>query len=454
LQHSSGFQLGNAYVGRKQHGAAVGALRHAVAVTPQFVAFNIMGNALTGLGQRDEAIEAYRRALAINSRYPPALFNLGKRLAEQGRFDDAVASFRHALASAGPKADKARLSDIYSELGGTLMELDRLDEALQTTRTMREVGSDGGRADWQESLVLLTLGRLAEGWKKYESRYAVEGQAPPHARVSVIDPANLAGQRILVCAERGFGDTIFFARYVHLLLRAGATVSLSVFPELKSLFRGLEEVASVVEPGEPEPEADAVTAFPSLPLAFHTELASIPATVPYLRPPAPQLAAWRERLGRRDKPRIGVCWWGPQHIPHRSIPVASLAPLLDRTEFEFHSLQKEISPWDRQWLTAHPGIREHGDALMDFAETAALISLMDLVITIDRSVAHLAGALAQPVWIMLPFAPDWRWLRERSDSPWYPTARLLRQPKWGDWNAVVAAIARTVDEERRCGSIS
>jgi ADP-heptose:LPS heptosyltransferase len=270
----------------------------------------------------------------------------------------------------------------------------------------------------------------------------------------VIDPAKVAGQRILICAEQGFGDTIFFARYVRSLSRAGATVSLSVYPELKSLFRELEDVANVIEPGEQESEADAVTAFPSLPLAFHTDFASIPAAVPYLRAPAPQLAAWRKRLGPRHKPRIGVCWWGSQHIPHRSIPVASLAPLLDRTEFEFHSLQKEISPSDREWLAAQPGIREHGDALTDFAETAALISLMDLVITIDTSVAHLAGALARPMWIMLPFAADWRWLRGRSDSPWYPTARLFRQPRWGDWSAVVATITQTLDEELSDGLIS
>jgi len=441
------FQLGNALAGLERYEAAIAALRRAVALAPRHVdAFNNMGNAMAALHRQEEAIECFGQALAIRPGYPPVLFNLGKRLAELGRLEQAADSFRAALKSAGPKADAARLTDIHLELGRVLLELGRSEEALAAARATLALNSDPGRAEWFASEVLLALGRFAEGWEKYEFRYSVEGQASPHAGARVLDLAEATGKRILVCAEQGFGDTIMFARYAGLLARAGATVSLAVYPELKPLLREMDGVASVIELGEAEPPFDLVTAFPSLPLAFHTELASIPAEVPYLRAPAKQLAAWRERLGPRRKPRVGICWWGSQHIPQRSMPVATLAPVLGRTELELHILQKEIPPADREWLAAHPAVQDHSDALADFADTAALISLLDLVITIDTSVAHLAGALARPVWIMLQCSADWRWLLQRDDSPWYPTARLFRQKQPGDWDAVVAAVSRALDE--------
>jgi hypothetical protein len=310
---------------------------------------------------------------------------------------------------------------------------------------MLALNSDPGRAKWYASLVLLALGRFSEGWEKYEFRYAVDGQTPPHAGARVLDLAEIGGKRVLVCAEQGFGDTILFARYAGLLAHAGAVVSLAVYPELKPMLREMDDIATVIELGE-DPPFDLVTAFPSLPLAFRTELASIPAQVPYLRVPARQLAAWRERLGPRRKPRLGICWWGSQHIPQRSMPIATLSAVLDRTDLDLHIVQKEIAPSDRDWLAAHPAVWDHSDALADFADTAALIGLMDLVITIDTAVAHLAGALARPVWILLPFSADWRWLLDRADSPWYPTARLFRQPQPGDWNSVVVAVSRALAE--------
>jgi tetratricopeptide (TPR) repeat protein len=442
------FQLANALLGLERYEAAVVAFRKTVALAPgHFDALNIMGNALAALERNEDAIACYRQALAIRPGYPPALFNLGKRQRKLGRLEEAADSFRHALANAGAKADPARLSDIHCELGGTLMELGRPEEALAETRAMSTVdAADRHKADWQAAMVLLALGRYAEGWQKYESRYSIEDHTPPHPEVSVIDPAEVAGKHILVCSEQGFGDNIFFARYVRQLTRAGAIVSLAVYPELIALLNAMDDIASVTKLGEDEPSFDRVTSFPSLPLAFRTELQTIPAEVPYLRAPENQLAAWQERLGPAHKPRIGICWWGSQHIPQRSMPIATLAPALSRSDVEFHSLLKDPSASDRAWLDAHPEVHNHSAALTDFADTAALISLMDLVISIDTSVAHLAGALARPVWIMLPSSADWRWLLDRKDSPWYPTAHLFRQPRFGDWTPVVAAVGEALDQ--------
>jgi tetratricopeptide (TPR) repeat protein len=443
------FQLGSALSGRERYDAAITAFRQTLTLAPGHVdTLNMMGNALAALGRFDEAIAAFDQALAIQPGYPPALFNRGKRLVEAGRIEEAVDSFRAALKSAGPKADPARLGDIHAELGRALLELDRPEEALAVTRAMQALKDVPGRAEWHESLVLLALGQYAEGWEKYEFRYSVEGRTPPHKKARPLDLAEVPGKHVLICAEQGFGDTIQFARYAGMLARAGATVSLAVDPELKSLLQQTGDVAKVIAFGEEEPAFDLVTAFPSLPLAFHTELTSIPADTPYLRAPATQLAAWRKRLGGTRKPRIGICCWGSRHISHRSIPIAALAPVLKRTDVELHLLQKEISPSDRTWLAAHPAVHEHSDALADFADTAALISHLDLVITIDTAVAHLAGALARPVWIMLQFSADWRWLIGRDDSPWYPTARLFRQPRRGDWDAVVAAVSQALDAHR------
>jgi hypothetical protein len=181
-------------------------------------------------------------------------------------------------------------------------------------------------------------------------------------------------------------------------------------------------------------------------MAFGTEVDSIPACVPYLRAPAERLAVWRARLGPRSRPRIGLAWWGSAASRPSSIPVAELYPLLRRPGIDFHVLHKEIPDDQRAWLSQHSSAIVHADALADFADTAALISEMDLVITIDTSVAHLAGALARPVWIMLRRGGDWRWLRGRTDSPWYPTARLFRRGAERDWAAVVAAVVRALPD--------
>jgi hypothetical protein len=262
---------------------------------------------------------------------------------------------------------------------------------------------------------------------------------------------DLRGRTILVHAEQGLGDTIQFARYVPLLAQAGATVILEAPPALCSLLARLPGVAGIMRRGEPLPGFDLHCPLLSLPLAFGTDAGSIPSAVPYLSAAPEQIARWRERLPVSTTRRtIGLAWSGSAANPNdrrRSIPLADLAPLIAAAAgSRLVSLQKDMRSADAATLTTWPAIVPLGERLRDFDDTAALISCLDLVVTVDTAVAHVAGALGKPVFIMLPFAPDWRWLAEGDDTPWYPTARLFRQTQRGQWGDVVQRVAAALME--------
>jgi tetratricopeptide (TPR) repeat protein len=433
------YHLGTALLGLKLHQQAEPRLRRALALRPHDPAtLNNLGNVLAAVGQHEEAIQCFREVLAIQSRFAPAHYNLGQSLAALDRLEEAVVCFSAALANASG-ADPDRLADVYASLGEALVGLRRYDEALAACRAMSAFKPELAR--WNASLALLLLGRFAEGWPKYEGRWHVADHDLPRADARVPDLAEVAGRRILLTCEQGHGDIFQFARYAPLLGRHGARVSLQVYLEQKELMQTLEGVETIIAMGEKEPPYDIVTPLLSLPLVFGTELDNIPADVPYLHAPPARLEAWQQRLGPRTQPRVGLAWWGSQHIPKRSLTIGALLPVLLLPGIEIHVLQKELPSDQRDWLATHPLVIDHGHELHDYADTAALISLLDLVVTIDTSVAHLAGALGKPVWIMLQYSADWRWLLDCDDSPWYPTARLFRQHLRGDWNGVVADVA-------------
>ena len=442
------YHLGSALLGSKQFDLAVAELRQSLALDPQDAGtLNNLGNALAGMGQDEAALDCFRRTLALHPGHVPAQFNMGRALLALGQLEQAVACFRAASADAQAAAEPDRLADIYAGLGEALVGLRRYDEAFAACRAI--AGVRPMVAEWNESLILLLLGRFAEGWRKYESRWLGAGHEPPREDARVPDLAEVPGKRILLIDEQGRGDIIQFSRYAPLLAGLGAHVTLKAYAELKPLLQTLDGIGGVIAGDEPEPPYDIVTPLLSLPLAFGTELKTIPARVPYLRVPADRLARWRKRLGRRRLPRIGLAWSGA--VEHggdrqRSIALSRLAPLLCRAGFEFHSVQKDVRSADLAWLEANPNLRHHGEALRDFADAAALIATMDLVIAVDTAAAHLAGALAKPVWIMLPYNADWRWLLDRDDSPWYPTARLFRQTQRGNWDGVVTEIVRALAE--------
>jgi hypothetical protein len=251
------------------------------------------------------------------------------------------------------------------------------------------------------------------------------------------------GKTILLHTDEGLGDAIQFLRYAPMVAALGARVVVVVPDALCPLLSGLEGVSECIPLSETAlPAFDLYCPLTSLPLAFGTRLDTIPSMTPYLSARAESLPAWEARLGARDGLRVGLVWSGnPKHRNdyNRSIPLSMLAPILD-VGARFLSLQKDPRPDDKAFLLARPEIVDHTAELTDFAETAALISCLDLVITVDTSVAHLAGALGCPTWILLPHTPDWRWLLDRDDSPWYPSARLFRQDETRDYTSVVARV--------------
>jgi tetratricopeptide (TPR) repeat protein len=398
------------------------------------------GNVLLALGRAGEALTAYDRALGLRPDIPEALDGRGNALADLGRFDESLAAYARAL--------EVR-PDYVEALGNrafVLTDLNRYAEALRDYDAALALRPGFGRLHFDAAMALLVTGDFGRGWREFEWRWRVEGgeQRPRgFAQPQWLGDAELAGRTILLHAEQGLGDSLHFCRYVPLVAARGARVLLEVQQPLTRLLAGLPGVAQVIAHGERLPEFDQHCPLLSLPLAFGTDLASIPAPRAYLSADAAAVARWSEALGERRVPRVGLAWSGSvrhRNDRNRSVPLGTLARLL-APGVEFVSLQKELRTEDRKALRAIPALRHFEDEMHDFADTAALVDCLDLVITVDTSVAHLAGALGKPVWILLPYAPDWRWLLEREDSPWYPSARLFRQPALGDWASVLDRVA-------------
>ena len=301
-------------------------------------------------------------------------------------------------------------------------------------------------ACWNKSLALLVTGDFKPGWELYEWRWKAETLTTVYERLFSqplwLGKDPLAGKTILLHSEQGMGDTIQFCRYARLVAGLGARVILEIDASLVGLFQNLEGADLVIARGTPLPPFDCHCPLMSLPLAFRTDLETIPAAVPYLEVGKDRLAKWGARLGEKRAPRVGLVWSGRvlhKNDHNRSLGLAELISHLP-AGCQYLSLQKEIRDMDRPVLASHGGILHFEDELVDFGDTAALCELMDVVVSVDTSVAHLAGALGRPVWILLPYMPDWRWLLDRADSPWYPSARLYRQERTGEWSGVLERV--------------
>ncbi len=325
-------------------------------------------------------------------------------------------------------------------------ELKRFDEALESFAHALALNPENADANFNEGMTRLLIGDFSAGWKKYEWRWKAKQQA--HARDFSqplwLGGEPIAGKTILVHAEQGYGDTIQFVRYVPMLARVGAKIVLEVQPPLKPLLASFEG-ALIVARGEPLPAFDLHCPILSLPLAFKTEQASIPASIPYLQAPHDRVEKWKQRLPRQGELVVAIAWSGSATHEQdlvRSIAIEKLAPLLAIPDIQWISIQRELRPGNAEFLAAHPKIAHVGAELADFADTAAVLSQADLTISVDTSTVHLAGALGRPVWVLLQYIPDFRWLLDREDSPWYPSARLFRQPDFGDWKSVIERIAR------------
>ena len=432
--------IGNALCLLEDYDAAVEAYRKAAALQPMDVGLaNNLGLALRGAKRSREAIDCYQAALLLDPNDGPCRFNLARVLADLDDLEGADRILRALCASPPLGTPPERMAEIVNDHAHVALRLGRPDEALAILRSLPPGVTPAAANRMNEALILLTLGRMAEGWAAYEDRWDANRQDIPPGHM-VPDPRTLAGRRVTLMPEQGRGDVIQFMRYAAPLAALGARVQLVVYDDLLPLAQQMAEVERVLGTDDAV-DTDVTISVMSVPLAFERAGLPIPASVPYLHVPANRVARTRHHLGLPRARRVGVAWSGSTYSHARSaMPASALAPLLARQDLEIHCLQKDIRPEDAAWLEGNAAIRTHQTWLRDFGDTAALIDSMDLVVTIDTAIAHLAGAMAKPVWIMLPFSADWRWLTGRTDSPWYPTARLFRQPARGDWAGIVQAI--------------
>lgn len=415
----------------------------AIALRPNLVeTLSNRGNALNKLKRFHEALESYDRALEIQPDHAGAHYNRGTTLLELKRYGDAIESLDRAIAL------QPNYPEAFSNRGAVLYELKRHPEALDSYDRAIALQPDYPEAHWNAASLRLLTGDFTRGWAEYEWRWKYEamaiakrGFAQPLWRGEAVE-----GKTILLHSEQGLGDAIQFCRYAPLVAARGGRVILEVDMRLRELMSSLAGVAQVVSAGETLPDFDLHCPLLSLPLAFGTQLETVPAKIPYLQGTSKKRAEWDARLGDRRGYRVGIAWSGNPHHKRdqiRSIDLSAFLPLLG-CGATIVSVQKDIRFADAAVLGAHPEIRQFADALVDFSDTAALISSLDLVISVDTSIAHLAGALGRPVWILLPYLPDWRWLLDRDTSPWYPTARLFRQDETRDWNAVITAVGNAL----------
>ena len=477
--------IGNIFLATKNYSMAMENYDKALQLDPKYdEAWSNRGNLLYELAQYEDALKNHHQALSLNPNNSDAWTNAGNALNELKRYEEALVYHEKALTL------KSNGCDIWSNKGVTLQRLKRYDEALEhqdkalsldpsyakgwynkavTLHQLKRCSEavtcydqaialepENVDAHWNKSLLKLTLGEYAEGWQLYEWRWKTEFQkstARSYAQPLWLGEQSLENCTILVFAEQGLGDTIQFCRYITLLSDLGAKVILEAPEALLKTLESLQGVNKLIPMGSIPPAFDYYCPLLTLPLAFKTHVATIPNRVPYLKPDPHKAAHWKEVLGTKNRLRVGLVWSGGfrpnqpelwEVNERRNIPLHQLAQL-NLPAVDFYSLQKgeeakatllssESSGWNG------PKLIDYTDQLVDYSDTAALITNLDLVISVDTSVVHMAGALGKPVWVLNRFDTDWRWFLDRTDSPWYPSATIFHQPNPGDWDSVVVKV--------------
>ncbi|CAN5370446.1 tetratricopeptide repeat protein [soil metagenome] len=429
------FNLGNALRLSGDLAPAVLAFRQAVALNDgDFEAHHLLGNALRDQQQGGEAELCYQKALKVNPQFCEPLIDLGNLLRSQGKESEARDCYRQAIEM------RPQFALAHYNLGVSLMEQGTMEEAIACYR--RAMAHDPAlvEAQWNCALALLMTGRYSGGWPLFEARL----QKPPKLADRFSEPhwqgQDLSGKTLLVHAEQGFGDTLQFVRYLDLICEKNrpAKLILECQPELTRLLGCMSRMAHILAgTRDPLPAFDFHIPLLSLPLLFDTRVETIPASIPYIAVDDALQEKWRQRLTAEGRKKIGIAWAGRPTHPHdlrRSIPFHALGSLFAQEDCCFISLQKNAQNTTLRLI-------DWTAELHDFADTAALIAQLDLVICVDTAVAHLAGALGKPVWLMNAFESEWRWMLERGDSPWYPGMRIFRQTVRGQWAAVIDQLA-------------
>lgn len=470
---------GNSLQAVRRFEEAIESYDQAIALKPDYaLAYVNRGNALQSLKRDEEAVANYTTAIVLNPELMDAYNNRGAVFRRYRLFNEALADFDKAVAlspecaelhnNRGNALQQLELfeqalesydtavslnpgyAEAYGNRGVVLRELGCFDDAIESFNKALALKPNHHEAIWNRALAHLQTGRFDVGWRGYEAR---KRRREPVGYRSLEKPVwlgetDISGQTVLVYGEQGLGDVIQFSRYLKLLDDAGGTVLFAPRKELRSLMRGLDARPRLVDLKTETPQFDVHCPLLSLPLAFKTDISTIPSEV-YLSADRQEVMRWRTRLGDKSAARIGVVWKGSQTPDSsRSIGLDYFGRLLD-PRVQFVSLQKDATDAERAWLD-RAGVLHVGDEIAEFSDTAALCVLMDLVISVDTSVAHLAGALGVPVWVLLKAVADWRWLLDREDSPWYPSMRLFRQKTRGDWDSVL----RQVEREIKSGFLS
>ncbi|KFL34789.1 hypothetical protein JU57_03955 [Sulfurospirillum sp. SCADC] len=452
------YNLGNALYAKNKINQAMTAYEKAIAIHPNYVdAYNNLGVLLKKQGKIEEAIKTYTKALAIHPHHAGVYNNLGTALKAQGKLDEAIEAYTKALSL------DSQYADAYSNLGNALYDQTKIDEAMEAYTKALLLNPHHADALWNHSLALLLSGDLCEGFKLYEHRWDVEGGLQKFKRNFSqplwLGDAPLHGKTILIHSEQGLGDTVQFCRYIEILAHQGAHVIFEVQKPLMRLLENLKGIHTLIEKGSPLPTFDYHAPLLSLPYAFRTSLANVPNQNPYIEVEHTLVERWKQTLGAKRALRVGLVWNGGFRANQpelwyannrRNIPL-ELIVQLNRADVDFYSLQKG-EPAEREFkrraleLWNTDNLFNYMDDIEDFADTAGLISQLDLVIAVDTSTAHLAAAIGKPVWLLNRFDTCWRWMLHREDSPWYPTLTLFRQPSFGDWESVIQRVKNRLDE--------
>lgn len=457
--------LGEIAAARRDDEEAEGLFRRAISIAGKHPHYHFaLGCVLSARGDSAAAEQSYRSALALAPDHAGAHVNLGCLLQAQGesgggalgrfderagrQLDEAIAHFR-AATEAAPESP-----DGWINLGYALAQQRRAEDAAQAYDRALAIEPGLAHARLNRAMALLSLGRWTEAWEDYEWRWPATGYPRPAYARPEWDGSTLSQKTILLYTEQGFGDAIQFVRYVPLVAARGARVILRCQPELKALFATVPGVAEVVSADDPEPAFDAHCALLGLPRMFGTTPDTVPCDVPYVFPAAgaPPVPA-----GGESRLRVGLVWASQSMFPGaalKSVPLDALAPLAGIPGLEFFSLQLGAAGGPAALTAAPVAVRDLTSGIRDFSDTAAVISGLDLTISVDTAVAHLAGAMAKPVWTLLPYVADWRWEPDGDASKWYPTMRLFRQRRRGDWGEVLARVAGELRRLPRAPAIS
>lgn len=463
--------LGIALFDSGQFKLATSTYQSALILRPEYPeALNNLGNSQRQEGNVIRGAQLFQRALRLHPLYPEALNNLGIILYDRRLYKRSISSYQSALVSRPDYAEaysnlgishytdgtidaaeaclkralciRPGYAEALSNLGATLREQGQLSEAEVAYEEAIQLRPDYPEAHWNNALLQLLQGHYEKGWRSYEWRFRNRELDNP-AKISLKDSwsgeSPLKGRTILLYAEQGLGDTIQFYRYARLIRDRGAQIILEVQPELHELFAAQKDPFTIIPRGKAPPDHDLVYPLMSLPLALNTTLETIPDPTPYLQPDSQALKKWEALLGNKSRLRIGLVASGSQNHTEdrkRSINWHRLAPLF-QLPCEFFCLQKDLREDDAGFLSGQPEVRNLSRAMSTFNDTAAIASLMDLVISVDTSIAHLSAALGTETWILIPQIPDWRWLLNRKDSPWYSAVRLIRQEHRGNWEQVI-----------------